>query len=56
MSEPESYLAPWHIVTLQAGRAAAVFRARYRSSEKITLTYVSERSLVLEVGDLRPIP
>ncbi|CAA9568424.1 MAG: hypothetical protein AVDCRST_MAG86-1299 [uncultured Truepera sp.] len=56
MPGPENYLEPWHVVTLQ-GSKAEVFRARYRLNEReVTLTYVSKRLLVLEVGDLRAAP
>lgn len=56
VSGPDDYLEPWHVVTLQGSKAEG-FRAHYRLNEReMTLTYVSERLLVLEVSDLRATP
>ncbi len=51
-------LEPWRVVMMTLGsETVEVFRARYRLNQReVTLTYVNERLLVLEVGDLRPTP
>jgi len=60
MSGPEGYLEPWHVVTLRLeGETVEGVQARFRLPEGaglITLTYVSETLLVLEVGEGRASP
>jgi len=60
MSGPDSYLEPWHVVTLRLAEGTVEgVRAHFRSPEgagPITLTYVDETLLVLEVGGGTPAP
>ena len=58
VSGPDDYLEPWKVVTMNfEGETAEVFRARYRfrkNPSQLTLTYVSERLLVLETERATP--